>query len=484
MFKERVMNTALTTEEANNFFKGRIFGDGWSHDDSFVATLRALFDRRLPDGEYISLRAFDCPVHVGRDDFSKKFILDEINIDWLENTLYVINVYDTYSSENAVLDSESIAPKTWKSCQRVEKVTAFFHKVMGVLCYINPETKTSIVVVERMNIQKFHYLQCGSFAFLPWYFDTEAGCTEDEMAVLNSLREKTPDKYREIIAKIAEVYDFEKSRIERMLKGFETRFDKKQRDQLVHRIDEILDSISNLDRRYREFMQEKRDCEIRIFGLDKKILDGSEDNEILDYFLHNRSIILKSVDDNYMEFVVSGYLDSWSPDMADSCIKSKKSYVYYNGYREYDRAKINSEEMGKLMTAIFIDEKLKIRICGAFRFTLGVRVEPMNGYYYGEELTTYMPNPHIDQYGCMGDYLRIINDMVKSNDYIMALEQTSQSAKSLNFGDSTVLRSFMANMYSTDRKFIETPDGKVLSQVEAVKWLKENEASEKGEVDG
>ena len=489
MFKERVMDTALTTEEANSFFSRRIYGDTWAHDHSFVSTLRALVGERMPDDDSLIVCTLDFPIQNDpNDDSQRKFILERVSTNWYSNTLYVINLYNPYDKNFGFGNLESEAPRVWKGYQRVEKVTAFFHKVMGVLCYINPDTKTSIVAVDGLNLQKYHYLQCGTFAFLPWYFNADAGCTEDEMAVLNALREKTPDKYLEAIEKIAEAYDFERSRIVRLLEGFENKYDKKQRDQIQYRLSEILENIAGLDRRYREYMQEKRDCEIRLLGLDKKILEGSEDNEIMDYFIHNRSLSLKNVDDNYMEFVVRGTLDTWSSDNAEAVINNERSFVYYDGYRDYQRSKVNRTDMKKLMTAIFVDEILKVRVCAAFRFVLGIRVEPLNAYTYPNDCITYLPNPHIDRYGCMGDYLRIINESVKDNDYMLSLEQTSQSARSLNFGDSTVMREFMDRMYGTDRRFIETPDGQILSPADAVRWIKATEACEetieKGEVDG
>ena len=87
-----------------------------------------------------------------------------------------------------------------------------------------------------------------------------------------------------------------------------------------------------------------------------------------------------------------------------------------------------------------------------------------------------MPNPHINRYSCLGNYVRTINELLKDRNYIGAIEQCSASAKSLNFGDSTVMHEFMRFMYSSgNRTFIELSDGTTVSPINAIKWLKEQE---------
>ena len=89
-----------------------------------------------------------------------------------------------------------------------------------------------------------------------------------------------------------------------------------------------------------------------------------------------------------------------------------------------------------------------------------------------------MPNTHINSYSCMGNYQTTINNLLKRRNYIGALEQCIASCKSLNFGDSTVMREFMGTMYgdnSANNRCIELPDGSVVRPVEAIKWLKQQQ---------
>jgi len=92
-----------------------------------------------------------------------------------------------------------------------------------------------------------------------------------------------------------------------------------------------------------------------------------------------------------------------------------------------------------------------------------------------------MPNPHIDQYRCMGNYSATINSLLRDNNYIGALEQCIASCKSLNWGDSTVMAQFIRTMYTGGKRCIELPDGSIVKPLAAIKWLEEQEATANGE---
>ena len=78
----------------------------------------------------------------------------------------------------------------------------------------------------------------------------------------------------------------------------------------------------------------------------------------------------------------------------------------------------------------------------------------------------------------MGNYTTTINRLLKNHDYIGALEQCIASCKSLNWGDSAVMTSFMRSMWGngSNNRCIELPDGRVVKPNEAITWLEQQEA--------
>ncbi len=55
MAKEAIRSTALVTDDANTYFQNRIEGDSFRDDVSLLSAARALFDKRLKDGETIRI---------------------------------------------------------------------------------------------------------------------------------------------------------------------------------------------------------------------------------------------------------------------------------------------------------------------------------------------------------------------------------------------------------------------------------------------
>jgi len=138
--------------------------------------------------------------------------------------------------------------------------------------------------------------------------------------------------------------------------------------------------------------------------------------------------------------------------------------------------------MKKLMWEIFVEEepRLRIKFCAAYRFDLNGNVSPLQGHNFSYDFADCMPNTHINQYGCMGNYSRTINELLKRRDYIGALEQCIASCKSLNWGDSAVMGGFMETMWggnSVNNRCIELPDGRVVKPAEAIAWLEQQEAN-------
>lgn len=496
MFKNIITDTPLTTAEANSFFQN-IKGATYMSDETFVATLRALLYSRVPSDETVEVQfATTGFSEASLKNNSMRAVLDAIVFangggqSPVEGDAYgIVRVHDFANSNSAdsMANMKLIEREFLNYCSgwvRVEKVTDFFRKTFAVLCYIQPETKCVYLFVDNMNMQKLHYLQCAVFAFLPWYFDPEQGVTEQEMELINSLREKKATKYETCLADFASQFDFRTSRIKNLLSGFETRYERIQCEELGNEIKQVIDRIEQLNYQIGDWLKMKAEKEITLLGFQTKIQQSGdpEESEIMDYFLCNKNLILEKVDDRTMTFVVKGYVDFFDEDMAKTVIDNRRSYVYRPSGRACNNY-IPEGDMKRLMTALFIDETLRMKFCAAYKFELTGGVSALAHHLYDYECRDCTPNPHTDRYSCMGDYQHVINELLKNHDYIGAIEQCSASCRSLNFGDSIVMQEFMNRLYGTGNgdnvniQCIELPDGRIVRPKEAIIWLKEQEGN-------
>ena len=485
MFRSIIRSSPLVDDTANEFFKN-IKGRSYNEDISFLSTLRALVAPRMTEDDSLFLH-FGSTAYSARDVASHPAsnVIRAMCTDYDMRERGVIYVHSCRGAQDGAYACLELLKsgfcKEFTEWQRLEKVTDFYRKQFFVMCFINPTLKSVIIFVDNLDMRKMHYLQCSIFAFLPWYFDPAQGVSELEMELINSLREKTPEKYHEVIAKIASQYDFRACKIRKLLKGFESKSDRIERDELKNRIADILNNVDYLNRQISDNLKSKNDLDVKLLGLEARLSGCNEESEIMDYFLCNQKLVLLNVSDSIMRFGVKTYIEYFDEDMASSMISNMHSYIYYPDGSD-GSAIIPKESMNKLMKAIFVDQILKVRVCAAYEFNLSGNVHPLQDFGFGYEFNDCVPNPHIDGFRCLGNYTRTINELLLSRDYITAIEQCVASAKSLNFGDSPVMNLFSSSLYGIDdsgynNKCIELPSGEVVDPKGAIAWLEEQEGA-------
>ena len=482
MFNNVIIETALTTPFANSYFR-RINGEYFLNDSSFVATLRALLADKIDEKEDAGIYLVNRYTTLSLEQIRRKgpySALEEMvgGSDNFENTnQIIINNVSSAGSDNVQAVFKLINDefeKNFDGWTRIEKVTAFFQKSFAVTCFVNKDLRSVFISVANMDIRRYHYLQCAIFAFLPWYFDVERGLTPKERELINTLLHTDSEAYLKCISDFAEKYDFREASIKNMLSGFELRYERQRMSQIEREIQNMDSTIDNYNMEISRALTKRRDFEIELMGLGLKISNGANgDSEIMRYFLANKRLVLESVDDNYIIFGIRDYLCYYDENQVKATLLKQGGYV-----DSCRRGSISTDDMRMLMTALFVDEELKLRVCAKYQFRLTGNVSAVQHATYSMEYDGYMPNTHIDQFGCLGNYNKVINELLKRNDYIGAIEQCIASCKSLNFVDYSVMRRFVENMYDSAKKCIELPNGNVVTPKEAIKYLKENKGSE------
>ena len=230
MFKANITQTPFTTDAANAYFQN-ITGQLFGYDVSFLATLRALLAPRMGEEDRINLVFGSSNFDAG----ALRGVSDERAVSAICGNYYLSDrgqliIHSLKGNQEGNEASFGAIEKKFTSVydgyHRQEKLKVFYRKSFNLDCYINPELKSTIVFVENLDNKKMHYLQVTILAMMPWYLDQEAGMTEEELALVYSMRETNPDKYNQCLAKMAEKYDFRSGRIRQLLNGFESRFEK------------------------------------------------------------------------------------------------------------------------------------------------------------------------------------------------------------------------------------------------------------------
>jgi len=479
VFKTPITSTPFTTDAANGYFQN-IRGQAYQGDYSFLATLRAFMGQRIPENESIELRFSTSNItedHVKNN--SADAIIRAICGSWdvtSHGYLQIHNLGSPISANNLACYHclHSYFAATYHGWRQIEEITNLFRKNFNVLCYINAEQKSTILFVESLNMKRMHFLQSITLGILPWYFSPDKGWSDLDKELMQSFKETTPDKYIECINKIASQYDFETIRIKTLLRGFETRYERNEVQKVEREIANLYENIAILNTDIGTKMRMINEKNIRLLGLQAKIAGYSdEDSELMEYFLCNRQLVIEDVVNDTIYFSVKTYMEYFDEDVVNKYLNNHGSFVYQNEPRGF-----TLDQMEKLLRAVFIDQSIRLRFCAAYCFSLNGNVDPQTNHDFGQEFRHYMPNPHINRWHCMGNYLSKVNNLLKENNYIAALEQCVASAKSLNWTDGTVMGTFLKTVCGRENynnKAFELPDGRVVTPIEAIKWLEEQE---------
>ena len=486
MFRNAINDTPFLGTLPDSVFS-RVCGQAFRGDYSFISTLRALVFPRMPEEDGISfsykeIALSKADVERNHKDVIMQHILSVRRGGYMmAGTIQLYNTCNSNSESNkATLDAveKNFPGFVGGNFVKVERLTEYYKKIFRVLCYINQETKTTVVFTDNIDLRRFHLLQVAIPVMLPWYFPPEAGVTDQEKAILESFNEKTPDSYMAALNAAAEKYDFRTMKIKNELGNFENRFLEREAQNARNNLDQYLSAVRELEDMIASKMKLYYDEDIRLAGIQAKIAAGDGTSEIVSYFIRNRNLSLISVERNRLIFECKGYLSYFDEEGVKRNLNNRNSVVYYAS----DRIPVDDIEM--LMKAIFLDQKLRMKFCASYIFDLSGYVRANSHATYGSEFNDCMPNPHIDEYSCLGNYERVINEYLRKHDYVGAIEQCISSCMSLNFADSTVISEFMRRISGSsssrvNSRCIELPDGSVVSPREAIQWLKDQNEQKK-----
>ena len=474
MFNKAIGQTSLTSDAANSFFK--IHGDQFDDDRSFIATLRALLHSRSGDD---NIRFACTGSNYNRESIngadSNAVFSATVNIArYGINTLILHRLYAEDNS--AVLKRfDDDFCKEYSNFRELMDLRQFVSKYMNARFYISETTHQTVILVEDLNLRKYHFLQTLIPRYFPWYF-SESPVTDEEKALIATLTNRYAIEYERVITEFASRIDFRSYTIRAVLGSYE----QNARGEQLRRVErEIADNMARIERTmstYQTLIGQRDDLNVRHAGLQAIINGATENSELMDYVICNRNLIPISTSGMSFSFVVKCYLDSFDPDMYETMARNPQSHLF-QGYSA--PAQFRSVEDKRLfLGAIFNeDPKLKVKICAYYQLDARGNSTSYSGYVYPDECRDRMPNPHLQYHNCLGNHQRYINDHILRGDMVRAVEQCVASAKSLNIGEGITARRFFGELMSSRNKVIELPDGTEVNAVDALAWLKAQNAT-------
>lgn len=356
------------------------------------------------------------------------------------------------------------------------------YSMTSAVCFVNFDKHVTLIFARHCTASVQSMIASSLPAFLPWVFKDNP-VTQEEIDMLRALADpsKDPSEFVSKIEAMSEArYDWQSLAKRQYLENFESSLKDRIIRDLRERIDSLVSDIRSLNNRLSQYYESKSTAELELCGL---VNADVQSGAIMEYFLANKKlyVVPDRSDTSNIVYIVSGYMDQFDPEVYSLLRENSGSYLY-SGYSHASHPKISQTEYLSLMDALFKDEKVKLKICSAWVLTPS-NISPIEHYNYPEQFAgQYIPNAHLDRYGCTGGFGTHLSNAIMSHDYVMAVDITSAENGNINLNDSVVIpNEFIPKLVCSDRKIIELPDGSSVTVKEAVEYLKE--ANSNGETD-
>lgn len=477
MAKEAIRNTALTTEAANAYFRGRIEGDSFREDVSLLSAARALFDKRLKPGESIRISVYQ--LFYGEDfsvspieEMARTLVDGQLAIyslsvrktdsgRWMESTKEVLERSGLYPMEDlmAWLDSKNTKALIYTDQPHVDS---------------NPKSPTNncktIVIMENLMMARWRRL--GSFLcrFYAKYFQENPCTPEEHNLILRGIGEEDSSAFLSAITQYANTLDLRSGKIRSLLADFETRFEKERMEDLEREIKDYKEQMDELFQRIGDLIERRDEAEVLLFGYRNG--DHKSEPVTMNYFLANKNLVLKSVTRDYIDFYASGWLSNWDPEKADATFGHGRC----GSWLEYNKSYGVSDEDAKLLwNALFMTETIKVRLWSHYRLSLRgtdpMRIMTDDGT---PDITNALPNPHHRYHACGGNNKRYVAQCIMDHDIVGAIEQCISATVGINLTEHASYQYFARDIFDPDFGeiiYIKEKD-KFVTTKEAIKWLK------------
>lgn len=358
----------------------------------------------------------------------------------------------------------------------IEALSAYITKLVGreAIVLTDVGRTCTLIITSSWTLSSANLYASLVPAMLPWAFASEPVQT-DELEVLTLLANPNTEymAWAQPFEAVTEKrYGFKDRVLEVSLGGFESAVNNILLRQYKNQIDDLERSVRDYTERLTGCIINLNEAKCMLSALENT---KPQEGQLLQYFKGNPKLNLIQARNEIITFVICCYMDLFDPDAYQIMKENEYSYLY-SGYNDcYRDGALSEDEYWTLMDGLFSTERVKLKLCAAWKLTQN-SISALESSEYVDRFPDYMPNPHIQGYGCTGSFGSYLNGSIQRGDYVMALDTACVDTGNVNLNDSVVTRrQFIPYLIFSGRKIIELPDGTSVTTREAIKWLKETE---------
>lgn len=463
MFIEKIENSNCVIPEA---IMHQYTTSNKGPDDSLIMTsLMLLYSRELHEIDI-------------KEDYGSAAIIPSGSSDTDKN-VYTFHIY-RYSE---VSNLDNFVAETLKNLENTEALPEhekFLSEKLNspIRIRLLKEYNTVFFYTQTWTPKICHAMQF----FIPCYFKTfeEYPLTADEKKFLKALTANNYMLYEAEVRKLAKSKSFQEFTMKQMLHRFEKDLFEGKVAATKNEIKNIERDMESLMSQYKLLCDRKLDARARLEGFTCMADRQEEATEFQDYILNNKNICGLDIEGSHIKFIAKTVL---VPYYIDDYEKFAKHNTYFTRFNSSQVPNLSDRKI--IFDAIFSSKReLKLRMCAYFDLDyFGSKVDSMKHFSFtakDSSLKDYVPNPHLDNYNCFEDNRPPILEQLNMGDPIGAIECCIACAQRVNIHESINFDPFGKAILDHKGKILVTNDGREMTVLEALEYLKGKQNAENG----
>lgn len=311
---------------------------------------------------------------------------------------------------------------------------------------------------------------------LPWLFKDHP-LTSDELAYLRAL--STPDTDSESLTRMEEALynktDLPSRAADKAIESlFKGTIDRRKTD-LKRQIEALYRELEETRAHISKIFTDITSMNCELTGLDSKD-ESTLITEVKDYLHTQKDIIVNTAGEELL-LTITTFLSNYDPNDVDTFVFN--SFTPYSGIPTAARLDVRT-----LFKAIFVDHIFKVKMVANYKLDFNCHVTAIKDSC-SVDGSKAIPNPHINEYACLGNYGPMLADAEDHRDFITAIAICQQSAGSMNLVETISTDYFWGNFataYCKDIPVILTATGESITPKQAIEQLKSaNDSAKEGE---
>ena len=352
------------------------------------------------------------------------------------------------------------------------KCIAAFHK----------EKNCAVIFINSQDIRFYHMLISFMSLLFPSLFKSIPLKQPEDYNLIKSLSKTDKDAFMMRIQESVKDYavEFRRLMLEQLLKAM-------HEAKITKALNEVTSQrnyVNNMESEYTNAISRLKELIAMYEGMRVVETYDKPEEELIEYLATNKNVRNLVISGNQLSFTVATLLNNYNATAWETFMA--RGYILDGQYRTRTLDAFADKNNRKILLNSIFSESPTFAVKMAGNYTLNLdscHISTSRGFDYESTdpiFKTYVPNPHLKLFSCLGGYESRVVRALRDRNYIGAIEMCCASAGSVNLDETEqTFRPFLGWVLSSREKILRRlEDGVDMTPEEALIYLVDGKKDE------